>query len=207
MVSVLVTGSDGGIGSAIVTALKNAGCSVLTTSSTDTDLADPTAVHALRERIGSVDWIVCAHGFIDTETVLEQQTTEAIETTFEVNTLSLFWLAREFLPTLGKGMVMLSSAAGLSPNGRFAAYSASKSAVNAFTQALARSRPEQKFFAVCPGPTNTAMREKIAGDADKMQSPDVIAAVVSSLLNETTDHKSGDLILVRDGVVSISARV
>jgi NAD(P)-dependent dehydrogenase (short-subunit alcohol dehydrogenase family) len=154
--------------------------------------------------VDHIDWVVCAHGFIDTETVLEEVQPENIEATFAINAFSIFYLAQQFLRHMpaGGGMIAISSSAGIQANGRMAAYSASKAAVNSFIQAMARNRPEQKFFAVCPGPTNTAMRERVAGDAAKMQSPDVVAKVVADLVTGTTDNKSGDVILVKDGAIS-----
>lgn len=206
MERILVTGADGGIGSAIVETLKSAGYSVIATTAHDTDLTDAAAVATLKERVGDVDWIICSHGYIDSEHILEKQSSEAIEMTFAVNTLSLFWLARAFLPALRTGMVIISSTAGVSANGRFAAYSASKAAANAFVQALARNRPEKKFFAVAPGPTNTAMRERIAHDAAKMQSPALIAELVRDIVRGDEYH-SGDVVVIKDGTRSIASRV
>lgn len=206
---ILVTGAGGGIGSTIVEMLTGLNCTVETTTQADTDLSDPIAVQKLKKRVGAIDWIVCAHGFIDTETVLEKQTIEAIEKTFSINAVSLFLLAREFLNTIpqGGGVIALSSSAGIAPNGRFAAYSASKAAVNAFVQALACNRQDLHFYAVAPGPTNTAMRERVAHDAAHMQSPDVIATLVCELIVGNPEYKSGDVILVKDGVRSIVSRV
>ena len=201
---ILVTGADGGIGSAIVKALKAIECELIETTSKDTDITKPDAVRALKERIGSVDWIVAAHGFIDTETTLEQQSPENIEKTFAVNSLSIVWLAKEF-PT--SNMIAISSSAGIAPNGHYAAYSASKAAVNALVQALARNRQERTFFALAPGPTNTEMRQRIAGDAAQMQSPAVVAALARDLILGKTENKSGDIILIRDGAISVVSRL
>lgn len=204
---ILVTGGDGGIGSAIVASLTHAGHDVIVTTRADTDVSSVEAVHTLKTRVGKVDWIVAAHGYIDTETVLEQQAPSHIEETFEVNTLSLFWLAREFLPDLLQGMVVLSSSAGLTPNGHYAAYSASKAAAHALIQALARNHKTLTFIAIAPGPTNTAMRERVAGDAAKMQSPTVIAEEVKNIVARENDYTSGDIILIKDGACSIASRL
>ncbi|RJR13515.1 SDR family oxidoreductase [Candidatus Parcubacteria bacterium] len=209
MSKVLVTGADGGIGSAILGTLRSAGHDVIGASRNDTDITDTTDIHRLKERVGQLDWIICAHGFVDTETVLEKQDVAAIEETFAVNATSLVVLAREFLDAItpGGGMIVLSSSAGVTPNGRFVAYSASKAAANAFVQALARNRTELQFYAIAPGPTNTAMRERVAHDAAKMQSPEVIATLVQELIAGSTECKSGDVILVKDGTRSIVSRV
>ena len=83
----------------------------------------------------------------------------------------------------------------------------SKAAVNSFAQALARNRPELFFYSVCPGPTNTKMREKIAADAKSSQSPMVVANVIGDILSGGTTYVSGDIIVVRDGKVSVVSHV
>ncbi len=190
MKTILLTGANGGIGTAIGRQLQDADHTVIGVTRADADLGDSEAIKKLKEKVlketDHIDWLVCAHGFIDTETVLEQMTPENIEKTFQVNTLSIIYLAQQFLPHIpqGGGIIALSSSAGIQANGRTAPYSASKAAVNSFMQALARNRPEQKFFSVCPGPTNTAMRENLAHDAAKQQSPDTVAAVIVDIVNE-----------------------
>jgi NAD(P)-dependent dehydrogenase (short-subunit alcohol dehydrogenase family) len=209
MATIIVTGAEGGIGKSVVAQLKSDGHIIHALSHTDLDVCDPNAIARLRELGSPADWIICIHGFIDTETSLEKQSIDSIRKTFEVNTLSLFFLAREFLPLLpqGGGMIVISSSAGIAPNGRFAAYSAAKAAANAFVQALARNRPELSFFAIAPGPTNTAMRERVAHDAATKQSPAVITALISELVGGHKEYKSGDVILVKDGIRSIAARI
>ncbi|MEK7613203.1 MAG: SDR family oxidoreductase [Patescibacteria group bacterium] len=191
---ILVTGADGGIGSAIVETLKSAGHEVVTSTMNDTDLTNPEAVRKLRTRVGTVDWIVCAHGYIELP--------EPIEKTFAINTFSLFYLANEFIEA---HMIVLSSSAGLNPNGKYTAYSASKTAANAFVQAMALNRKNLKFFAVAPGPTNTEMRQRVAGDAAQMQSPSVIAEEIKKIVAGESDYTSGDIILIRDGVATLAA--
>lgn len=209
MKNVLITGANGGIGGSIEKKLTEAGFNVIGITQKDADLSKKEAIDALKvgilSSVSQIDWIICAHGFIDTEQVLEKQTEENIEATFRLNTLSIVYLAQALLEKVpeGGGMIAISSSAGVRPSGRLAVYSASKAAVNSFMQALAMNRPSQKFFSLCPGPTNTQMRERIAGDAAQMQSPDVIADVVVELVNGASTYNSGNVILVKDGVSSI----
>lgn len=211
--NILLTGAAGGIGSVIEQTLKAAGHSVLPVTRADADLGSVESVKALKEKLekeqAKIDWIVCSHGFIDQETVLENMTPENIENTFRVNILSVIFLTQQFLPLLpeGGGMISLSSSAGVNANGRFAPYSASKAAVNTFMQAMARNRPTLKFFAVAPGPTNTGMRNKVAGDASNQQPPEAVADIVGELISGKGSHSSGDVILVRSGEVSIVSKI
>ncbi len=210
MKTVLVTGASGGIGSAIVNALEKTGCRVIPISHKDADLSSFSAVEKLRiahqEAIG---WLICTHGFVDDSLSIDEQTPENMQKTFEVNTLSLFYIAKVFMDQIsaGGGMIFISSTAGINANGRLAAYSASKAAVNSLAQALARNKSDKKFFSVCPGPTNTAMRERIAHDAATKQSPDVVAALVQQLVGEQSEYLSGDIIRVQDEQVSIVSRL
>lgn len=213
MKTILLTGANGGIGASIKNKLTLAGFNVIAITQKDADLSKKEAIDTLKRgalsEVSQIDWIICAHGFIDTEQVLENQTEENIEATFRINTLATVYLAQALLEKIpeGGGIIAVSSSAGVRPSGRLAVYSASKSAVNSFMQALAMNRPSQKFFSLCPGPTNTPMRERIAHDAAQMQSPDVIADVVLELVNEESAYASGDIILVKDGASSIVGKL
>lgn len=204
MKTILLTGADGGIGSAIKEALETAGNKVISVTRADADLSSYSDIEKLEQKIASegtkLDWIVCAHGYIDTETDLEKQSVEAIEATFKINSLSLVYLAKYFLKDLsqGGGMIFLSSSAGVDANGRTAAYSASKAAVNSLTQGLARNRSELSFISICPGATNTPMRERVAHDAATKQSPKLIADIAQKIISGESGYKSGDIISIKD---------
>lgn len=177
------------------------------------DLSSFTAISDLEKSIAgdhlNLDWLVFAHGFIDSETMLEKQRPENIANTFQVNALSVIHLCQLFLKHLGNGggIICVSSTAGLEANGRYAAYSASKAAVNNFMQGLARNRPALKFFTICAGPTRTAMLEKIGGDMTGAQDVSAVTDVMLQLVMRPDDYKSGDLIVVRDGQVTLGGRL
>lgn len=156
-----------------------------------------------------LDWLVFVHGFIDSETEVEKQRPEDIATTFQVNVLSVIHLCQLFLKHMSKGggIICVSSTAGLAANGRYAAYSASKAAVNNFMQGLARNRPALSFFTVCAGPTRTAMLEKIGGDPASAQDVNAVKDVMLRIMARHGDYKSGDIIVVRDGRETIEGRL
>lgn len=212
MKTILLTGARGGIGSITKAALEAVGAHVIAVERQDANLASYEETKALSERVAKdapLDWLVFAHGFMSAETEFEKQKPEEIKLTFDLNTLSVIYLTQLLLPSLrpGGGIIFISSSAGLNPNGKYAAYSASKAAVNAFSQALAHNKPELLFISVCPGPTNTAMRERVAHDAAKQQNPDAVAQVIADIVGGLSEYKSGDTILVKDGAVSIASRV
>lgn len=213
MKTILLTGAGGGIGTAIKEALESEGHRVIPVHREDADLSRYSDIEKLEARIAkegtTLDWIVCAHGYIDTETDLEKQEPGAIADTFDINIVSIVSLTKLFLKHLtpGGGMLFLSSSAGITANGKTAAYSASKAAVNNFAEGMARNRSEFTFISICPGPTNTPMRDRIAGDAATKQSPSIIAATALRIISGETDYQSGDIILIKDGEESLHSRI
>src|SRR3989344_7629246 len=204
---VFVTGADGGIGSAAVAALKERGAHAIGFVRVDADLSSPDEIGRLANRAlkehGRADWAVYAHGFLDAETGLGKQREEDIAATFDINTLSIIYLTRHLLPHLQRGSIFVSSTAGLSPNGQYAAYSASKAAVNAFAEAIAKTRPDLISIALCPGPTNTAMRRKIDPNAVSAQSPEIVAEAIADIVMGVSPYKNGDTVVVRSGEISL----
>ena len=210
---ILLTGANGGIGSAIAGALKKNGDTVVEVNRAQTDLSSFEAIGALEKKIASegtiFDWLVFAHGFIDAETNFEQQTLSNIELTFQLNTFSVIYLTQLFLKhlKLGGGIVFIASTAGIYGNGALPVYSASKAAVNTFAQALARSDSGHTFYSICPGPTETAMWHKIGGESGRAQDPSVVANLAAQLVSKNSPYKSGDVIVVRDEKISVASQL
>ena len=233
MKTVLLTGASGGIGHALVTALAaEDACRVIAVTRTrpseesqslsgdserlireSADLSSFAETSALEASIAKrnikLDWLVFAHGFIDRETTIEKQRPEEILKTFQVNVLSVIHLCQLFLKHLrdDAGIICISSTAGVAANGRYAAYSASKAAVNNFMQGFAHHRPELTVFTVCAGPTRTAMLEKIGGDMAGAQEVSAVTEVILQLMARPAQYMSGDLIVVRDGEVTLAGRL
>jgi 3-oxoacyl-[acyl-carrier protein] reductase len=233
MKTVLLTGAGGGIGHALLSALaaddayrviavtRPAPSAELQTRPENSerlirktaDLSSFAEISGLEASVArsnmDLDWLVFAHGFIDSETMLEKQLPEDIATTFQVNVLSVIHLCQLFLKHMsnGGGIICVSSTAGLAANGRHAAYSASKAAINNFMQGLARNRPALTFFTVCAGPTRTAMLKKIGGDLAAGQDVSAVRDVMLRIMARHADYKSGDIIVVRDGRVTLGGRL
>lgn len=229
MQTVLLTGAGGGIGHALLSALaaddgyrviavsRHAPSAELTNNERlihkSADLSSFAEICGLEAAIAckpiELDWLVFAHGYIDSETVLEKQRPEDIATTFQVNVLSVIHLCQLLLKHLSNsgGVICVSSTAGLAANGRYAAYSASKAAVNNFMQGLARNRPALSFFTVCAGPTRTAMLEKIGGDLAGAQDVSAVTDLLLRIMTRQADYRSGDILVVRDGRVTLGGRL
>jgi all-trans-retinol dehydrogenase (NAD+) len=132
------------------------------------DLTDRAAIAAAAERVhsevGPVDILVNNAGVISGK-LLPELTDEAIERTFAVNALALFWCTKAFLPAMierRRGhVVTLASAAGLVGVVRQTDYSASKHAAVGFAESLRyelrRYAPEVRTTVVCPFYINTGM--------------------------------------------------
>lgn len=222
MKTILLTGASGDIGSAFITKLIAEGYRVIgvthsdasaekvrTLYGIDTFVAD-LGLHTDIVKLGTeiiepIDWLVTAHGYIDTELDFMQATSEHIETTFRVNTLSNIYLAQAFLPRLARGIVLISSTAGISANGRTLAYSASKAGANSLAQGFARNKSEQTFIALCPGPTKGVMRDKIGAEGG--QEPSLVADALSRIIGDGSEYMSGDIVSVKDGALKIESRI
>ena len=222
MKTIMVTGASGDIGACIVSHLRREGYDVIavihdaargaTTPALAgietyiTDISMPTEVAALAKAITRpISWIVAAHGYMSTELDFMKMSTDEVAQTFAINTFSILSLTKFFLPTLEKGLVVISSTAGLSANGKVAAYSASKAAVNSLVQGFARNKSEHTFLALCPGPTKGKMREKIGAEGG--QDPSLVADALLALIAENGEYKSGDIVSVKDGVRTLELHI
>jgi len=132
------------------------------------DLCDRAAVQAAAAQVlatrGPVDILVNNAGVVTGATLLECSDA-AIERTFQVNALALFWTVRAFLPGMiaqGRGhVVTIASAAGLGGTSRLTDYCASKFAAVGFDESLRlelrRLGHPVRTTLVCPWYIDTGM--------------------------------------------------
>jgi all-trans-retinol dehydrogenase (NAD+) len=107
------------------------------------DLCDRAALQAATARVladrGPVDILINNAGIVTGKPLLECSDA-AIERTFQVNALALFWTVRALLPSMiarGRGhVVTIASAAGLGGTSRLTDYCASKFAAVGFDESL-----------------------------------------------------------------------
>lgn len=229
---VIVTGAGGGIGGAIVDALASSYIVIAVDKSTPSlkrlterlraqhlscvpsraDITKHSGIRAVVRAAKSggrcIGWIIHSAGFISTKESLVVAP-RIMEETFSVNLFSCIQLTAACLPKLTGGLIAISSTAGLWSNPRYPLYAASKAALNSYTQALARNfeADGRMAISICPGPTNTRMRERIAGDASQKQRPAVIATLVAALVTGKTNYKNGDILVVRDGGSALHERL
>lgn len=216
--TILIIGANSDIGTAITNSLRL----VLSPQSTIIlhhrsphsegvagDLSNPTAIttlcNSIRQQTPTIDWIIYVAGAIiatETTKLLSPEETRLI---FQVNTLAPLHIIEQLETQLNEqgGVILISSTAGAYGNGGYPIYASAKGALNIYAKSLAkRWHPHKHAFSICPGGTNTKMRERIAGDATTQQSPSVIATVVCDMVT-APESFSQSLYLVRDGQVSL----
>src|ERR1700742_1471283 len=125
------------------------------------DVRDSAAVDAMAKRVGKVDILLNAAGFVHHGTVLECSDADW-DFSFDLNVKSMHRTIKAFLPAMleggGGSIVNISSAAGVfkaAPN-RYV-YGATKAAVAALTRAVAADTIRQgvRCNAICPGTIET----------------------------------------------------
>ncbi|TVR04301.1 MAG: SDR family NAD(P)-dependent oxidoreductase [Deltaproteobacteria bacterium] len=122
------------------------------------------AAEEVREAFGTPDILFNNAGIVNGKTLLESSD-EAIERTFRVNTLGLFWTTRAFLPDMMRRnsghIVNVASAAGTMGVSGLADYCASKFAAVGFDESLRMELRKQgsrvRTTVICPYYINTGM--------------------------------------------------
>jgi 2-keto-3-deoxy-L-fuconate dehydrogenase len=148
-----------------VAALKNEGVA----DASKLDVRDSAAVADLAKRVGKVDILLNAAGFVHHGTVLECSD-EDFDFSFDLNVKSMHRTIRAFLPSMleqGRGSIVnIASAAGVfkaAPN-RYV-YGATKAAVAALTRSVAADFVAKgiRCNCICPGTIETpSMLERAA---------------------------------------------
>jgi 2-keto-3-deoxy-L-fuconate dehydrogenase len=184
-----VTAAAAGIGRACALAFAREGAAVFATDIDEQKLAllkndvaemarldtrDSAAVAAMAKRVGKVDILLNAAGFVHHGTVLECSD-EDWDISFDLNVKSMHRTIRAFLPGMleqgGGSIVNISSAAGVfkaAPN-RYV-YGATKAAVAALTRAVATDFIAKgiRCNCICPGTIETpSMLERAAAAGPK----------------------------------------
>lgn len=130
------------------------------------DLSDETfnrkMVKEAHEKLGGLDILALVAGKQVSKTDIEEITTEQLTNTFKINVFSLFWTMQEALPLLppGASVITTSSIQAYQPSKDLLDYAATKSAIIAFTRALAKQVAEKgiRVNSVAPGPIWTALQ-------------------------------------------------
>jgi all-trans-retinol dehydrogenase (NAD+) len=145
--------------------------------------------------VGPVDILINNAGVVSGARLLEVPD-EKIEATFAVNTLSLFWTAKAFLPQMiarNRGhVVTIASASGLIGVPKLADYSASKWAAIAFDESLRAELKQMgsgvQTTVVCPYYIDTGMfsgvKSRFSWLLPILQEDDVATRVVAAIQHD-----------------------
>lgn len=204
----LIIGASGGVGSACLKSLAEAGCTVLGAarrvgrireqlSQLETKAGQPhegfqldvtsqrdieTLAAELLSRSLAPDILVYCAG-VSRFGPLNQQGEEAWQQTFAVNAKGAFDICAALVPHMREGsrIVIVGSTAGLQPFGSGTVYCASKAALHAFAVALrCELRPRNITVSlVIPGSIATDFWKSPRQDFDKLLSADMIGQLIA----------------------------
>lgn len=182
----VVTGAGGGIGRAVVAALRKQGVTVVATDRDlaalagvdadrrELDVTRPQALHALAQAVsaehGALDIWVNNAGFMERMPALELDEA-GWQRTLDINLKGTFFgaqaAAKQMIPQGGGAIINLSSYAGVKPRPNCADYASAKAGVAHLTQCLALewSPKGLRVNAIAPGFIETPMSSWMHADA------------------------------------------
>ncbi|MEU0877308.1 SDR family oxidoreductase [Lentzea sp. NPDC005914] len=211
--NVLVTGGAGGLGAAVVDAVREAGGTPLVLDKSApaaadfelVDLADgraaEAAVHTLAERHGVFNGVVTAAG-IDRCGTLAEVPAQEWDNVVKVNLFGTAAVIRAALPHLENGRVVtVASTLGLRAVSDATAYCASKFGVVGFTRALAAETAGRVGVTlVVPGGMRTNFfddrtEQYRPKDLEKLNPPDRVAAAIVFALSQPKDCEVRELVI------------
>jgi 2-keto-3-deoxy-L-fuconate dehydrogenase len=230
----LVTAAAAGIGRACALAFAREGAHVIATDIDEAglppagdgiaerarlDVRDTAAVEALAQRLGAVDILLNAAGFVHHGTILDCSERDW-DISFDLNVKSMHRMLRAFLPAMlaaGRGSIVnIASvvAAGKAAPNRYA-YGATKGAVVALTRSVALDFVTRgiRCNCICPGtidtPSLAGRIQALGGDAraafiarqplGRLGTADEVAALAVYLAGDESGFTTGGAHVIDGG--------
>ena len=187
--TVIITGASRGLGAAAARILAELGARVVLNARSEGDLntvagsiraaggqaiavagdiSQPAVSHALVEtalsQFGGLDAIVNNAGVIEPIAPVAEADADAWQRNLTINVIAPVLLTQAAIPALRERqgrVINVSSGAAIRPKGGWAAYGASKAALNLFNATLALEEPRLTAIALRPGVIDTEMQAVI----------------------------------------------
>jgi 3-oxoacyl-[acyl-carrier protein] reductase len=212
----LVTGGGRGIGRGIALELASAGMKVAVTARTAEQVEETAGelgglavvgdvskredvermVSETEQELGAIDLLCANAGMAPREPSAWEISVEDWWHTFEVNVLGVYLCNHAVIPGMlerGRGRIVnTASGAAYLPGSMGSAYSASKAAVNRFSEALANQLRDTAIavFPISPGLVKTEMTGNFSDDAP-WTPPELAPRLVRALASGRFDRLSG----------------
>jgi NADP-dependent 3-hydroxy acid dehydrogenase YdfG len=216
----MVTGASGGIGTAVVTALANAGHQVIAVGRDPArllsrqavlvvaaDLAHPLELAGIIEEPGHLDALVhCAAVSLAAVAPVAGTGPAVWQETMAVNVMAAAELTRIVLPALRRRrghVVFVNSSRGVRAVASWSAFAASKAALVELADSLRAEEADNgvRVTTIYPGATATEhlrqVREAFGSDydAERCLKPETVAAMVAWVLSAPADGYVAEMIL------------
>ena len=224
MAIAVVAGASGGVGAALVRALREQGAfdEVVTLARTGEpafDITDEASIAAAAQALAGQDvrLVIDATGFLhggafQPEKSLRQLDPAHMLQSFSVNAMGPALMMKHFLPLCPREgrfvFATLSARVGsIGDNklGGWHSYRASKSALNQFMRTaaveLARTRPQAVCVCLHPGTVDTRMSQVFAKQGLDVRPPDVAAADLLRVIETLTPQQTGGFFDFKGGAV------
>lgn len=215
---VLVTGSSGGIGRAIVEVLKKTNeYNILTPSRDELELTDSDSIYNYVIRNNDIDILINNAGINIVNYIQDIKDTD-IESMFLTNIIAPIKLIRGIVPHMMEKnygrIVNISSIWGITSKEKRSIYSATKFGINGITKTLARELGKYNILvdSICPGYVNTEMTKKNVTEIDKKKilksiplnrfaEPIEIGYLVKFLISDENTYITGQSIIIDGGFI------
>jgi 2-C-methyl-D-erythritol 4-phosphate cytidylyltransferase len=193
---ILIFGGTGGIGNALTKQLKELGANVISLGSLNMDLSQ-SYIHL--EDLPKSDCIIYSAGTYTTDS---EGLIANYDKIMNVNFRSIVYIVEniERLLNPGGSIIILGSTCAAFGRPGIALYSASKSALNGFVEAISPSLTKKGFRinVICPAKVATPLQKHINPDANQkeMIQPDDLAKIIIGYINI---EKTGQIVYIRVG--------
>ncbi len=180
MKKALVTGGEGGMGTAIATALRN-DYEVFSPDVADLDVTNHAQIEALFEKHGGFDVVVNNAGTIHPVPVKDSVPEKWIND-IRVNLIAPYFISRLALQYHPEAIIInIASTAGYAAYKEWSSYCASKAGVITLTKSMANEGVQA--FAISPGATDTQFRNHFDLPSDNLMPPERIGELVLEILD------------------------